>query len=123
MVITNEIDPVTKERVIIISSHPLFREGMARLLGNDVEVAGAVSEWSEARPLIEEQRPQAIIVDHDDADLTETDLAPLLWANADALRVIYVTLAGDKMTIHDRRQVNGVDLADLLKALNYRKGE
>lgn len=109
--------PTSKQRVLIVSAHPLFRDGIIRLLGDEVEIVGAVTTWQEARDLDPAHRPQVIIVDHDDAELKETDLAPLLWPDAEDLRVIYVTLAGDKMTVHDRRQVIGASEADLLRAL------
>ncbi|MFN2168269.1 MAG: cytochrome c oxidase subunit II [Anaerolineae bacterium] len=108
---------MTKERVLIISTHPLFRDGIIRLLGAEAEVVGAVKSWEEAKAIDPASRPQVIIVDHGDADLKETDLAPLLWPDAEDLRVIYVTLAGDKMTVHDRRHVVGASEADLLSAL------
>ena len=58
-----------------------------------------------------------IIVDHDTPDLKEKDLTPLLWPDASDLRVIYVTLSGDKMTVHERHQVTGAgEAAQSLRA-------
>jgi cytochrome c oxidase subunit 2 len=111
---------VTRERVLIVSAHPIFRDGIIRLLGDQAEVVGAASNWDEAKSIVPERRPQVIIIDHGDATLNEADLAPLLWPDAEDLRVIYVTLAGDKMTVHERHQVTGAGEADLLRAL---KGE
>lgn len=111
---------MTRERVLIVSAHPLFREGIVRLLGDRVEVIGAVATWEEAQALIDETSSLVIIVDHQDADLQEADLAPLLWRGTKNLRVIYVTLAGDEMTVHERRQVAGAGEVELLQAL---KGE
>lgn len=102
-------------RVLIISSHPLFRDGIIRLLG-DAEVIAAAT-WQDVQRLALERAPDAIVVDHDRADLQETDLTPLLWPDADDLRVVYVTLAGDRMTVHQRRQVSGPDETDLLRAI------
>lgn len=111
---------VTPQRVLVVSAHPLFRDGIIRLLGDQAEVVGAVSNWEEAKAIVPERPPEVIIIDHGDAALKETDLAPLLWPDADDLRVIYVTLSGDKMTVHERRQVTGAGEADLIRAL---KGE
>jgi cytochrome c oxidase subunit 2 len=105
---------------LIVSAHPLFREGIARLLGGQATVVGAVSDWQEVQGLGLSQAPDVIIVDHDSSNLEEKDLTPLLWPDADDLRVIYVTLSGDKMTVHERHQVSGAGEADLLRAL---KGE
>jgi len=105
------------DRVLIISPHPLFREGIIRLLGERVEVVGAVASWEEAQDAIRTHRPQAIIVDHENIELKEADLAPLLWPEIDSLKVIYVTLAGNEMIVHERRRVTGATENDLLCAL------
>ena len=105
------------EQVLIISSHPLFRDEIIRLLGSDAEVIAAAATWQDVEALGLEQPPDVIVVDHQRADLQETDLTPLLWPDADDLRVIYVTLAGDRMTVHQRHQVSGASEADLLQAI------
>ncbi|MEA3334748.1 MAG: hypothetical protein U9R25_02490 [Chloroflexota bacterium] len=103
--------------VLVVSAHPLFGEGLVRLLGDQVEVIGTVPTWKDAQSVVPDRRPHAIIVDHEDADLTESDLAPLLWPEGEDLRVIFVSLAGDTMTVHQRRQVTGAGEADLIRAL------
>jgi cytochrome c oxidase subunit II len=117
---TDTPDATAQQTALIVSAHPLFREGIARLLGDQAQVIGAVASWQEVQGLGLVQAPNVIIVDHDSPDLKEKDLTPLLWPEADDLRVIYVTLAGDKMTVHERHQVSGAGEADLLRAL---KGE
>jgi cytochrome c oxidase subunit II len=109
-----------QQTALIVSAHPLFREGIVRLLGDQAVVVGAVASWQEVQGLDLSQAPDVIIVDHDSSDLQEKDLTPLLWPEAGDLRVIYVTLSGDKMTVHERHQVAGAGEADLLRAL---KGE
>ncbi|MFQ5857088.1 MAG: cytochrome c oxidase subunit II [Anaerolineae bacterium] len=105
------------DRVLIVSAHPLFREGIIRLLGDRVEVVGTAADWEEARTVIQERRPQTVIVDHESAELKDTDLAPLLWTETETLKVIYVTLAGNEMIVHERRRVAGATEVDLLCAL------
>ncbi|MCB0241285.1 MAG: hypothetical protein KDH08_22225, partial [Anaerolineae bacterium] len=61
-------------RVLIISSHPLFRDGIIRLLGDDAEVIAAAATWLEVEALGLERAPDVIVVDHERADLQETDL-------------------------------------------------
>ena len=114
---------MTLQQVLIVSSHPLFREGIVRLLGDRADVVGSVTRWEDARQLPLERRPDVIIVDHDSPELKVADLAPLLWPDAEDLRVIYVTLSGDKMTIHERHQVSGAGEADLLRALQGSRPE
>jgi cytochrome c oxidase subunit 2 len=118
--VTTAPNTPANQTALIVSAHPLFREGIARLLGDQAQVIGAVASWQEVQGLGLDQAPNVIIVDHDSPDLKEKDLTPLLWPDADDLRVIYVTLSGDKMTVHERHQVAGAGEADLLRAL---KGE
>ncbi len=117
---TDTSDAPGKQTALIVSAHPLFREGIARLLGDQAVVVGSVAGWQEVQGLSLAQAPNVIIVDHDSPELKEKDLTPLLWPDASDLRVIYVTLSGDKMTVHERHQVTGAGEADLLRAL---KGE
>ncbi len=105
------------DRVLIVSAHPLFREGIVRLLGDRAEVVGTASDWNEARALIQQRRPQTVIVDHRSTELKDVDLTPLLWPEAETLKVIYVTLAGNEMIVHERRRISGVTEDDLLEAL------
>ena len=90
---------------------------MIRLLGDDAEVIAAAATWLDVEALGLDRAPDVIVVDHERADLQETDLTPLLWPDAEDLRVIYVTLAGDRMTVHQRRQVSGPNETDLLWAI------
>ncbi len=111
-------------RVLIVSPHPLFREGIVRLLGDQAEVVGVVASLAEARSAIRKHRPQAIIVDHENVELEEADLAPLLWPELESVRIIYVTLAGNEMIIHDRQRVVAAtekDLLDALKGASYKR--
>ncbi len=115
-----------KYSVLIVSRHPLFREGLARLLADQpaVEVIAVVSEWAEAQALIARRRPDAIIVDHDEVQLQRLDLEPLLWAETEGLKVIYVTLAGNEMIVHERRRVTNVTAEGLVQVMeNSKKGK
>lgn len=111
-----------RARVLIVSAHPLFREGIARLLRDQVEVVGSVADWREARSLIQQHRPQAIVVDQESAELQETALILLRWPEIDALRVVYVTLAGNEMIVHERWRVTGATEADLVRVLKSTPG-
>lgn len=102
---------------MIVSTHPLFWEGIVRLLGDQVEVVGTAADWGEARALIQQRRPHTVIVDHESTELKDIDLTPLLWPETETLKVIYVTLAGNEMIVHERRRISSVTEDDLLGAL------
>lgn len=113
--------PVDACRVLIISGYPLFAEGLTRLLaGEAVEVIAAVEGWEQARALIAQHRPQAIIVDavqHEAAQPPPLEPPPLPTGGVETPRVIYLSLAGNEMVVHERRRVTHVTVADLLGAL------
>jgi DNA-binding NarL/FixJ family response regulator len=108
-------------RVLLIG-HGLFRDGLARLLAEQplVSIVGEAGAWAEAQTLVAGKRPDVLIVDHAAADLVEADLAPLLEAEAPAIKVIYLTLADNKMIVHNRQQVADVTVEDLLSALQIK---
>ncbi len=64
-----------------------------------------------------QKHPDILIVDHDSAQLRETDLTPLLENEEQNIKVIYLTLAQNKMIIHNRQQIANVTASDLLQAL------
>lgn len=106
-------------RVLIIGRHHLFHDGITHLLGeqSDLMVVGSVSSWDKARELMVHEQPDVLIIDHESAELHENDLAPLL-ENADRdIKVIYLTLAQNKMVIHKRQQIVDVTAVDLLQAV------
>lgn len=106
-------------RVLIIGRHHLFHDGITHLLGeqSDLIVVGSVNNWDEARKMMVHEQPDVLIIDHESAELHENDLAPLL-ENADRdIKVIYLTLAQNKMVIHKRQQIVDVTAVDLLQAV------
>ncbi len=108
---------MNRDRVLIVSAQPLFREGILRLLGEGAEVVGTVADWEAARALIRQYHVGTLIVDHTRPELEVGDLAPLLWPEVGSLRVIYLTLAGNELIVHERRRITGATENDLLHAL------
>ena len=107
------------QRVLIIGRHNLFHDGLKRLLAEQstLTVVGTAHTWEEARQIMAQKHPHILIVDHDSAQLRETDLAPLLENEEQDIKVIYLTLAQNKMIVHKRQQVADVTATDLLQAL------
>ena len=62
----------TKKRLLLADRHAILREGLRSLLErkNDYEVVGDTADGSAAVKLVEELRPQMIILD---VDLVESD--------------------------------------------------
>jgi len=82
-----------------------------------MSVIGTASNWDEAQAVIAREQPDVLIVEQETANLYEDNLAPLLEMKGDVLKVIYLTLAESKMVIHDRQQVNGATVDNLLEVL------
>lgn len=106
-------------RVLIIGRHHLFHDGITHLLGeqSDLILVGKARSWQKAREIMIREQPDVLIIDHDAADLHEDDLAPLLENVDRDIKVIYLTLAQNKMIIHKRQQVANVTAKDLLFAV------
>ncbi len=107
------------KRVLIIGRHNLFYDGLTHLLADEssLTIVGTARTWEEARQLMAQTHPHILIIDHDSARLREADLAPLLENEEQDIKVIYLTLAQNKMVIHNRQQVGNVTATDLLQAL------
>jgi hypothetical protein len=59
-----------------------------------------------------------LIVDHRAPRLEQDDLAPLLQSENSSLRVIYLTLAENRMIVHNQQLVSNVTIDDLLQAVH-----
>jgi len=55
----------THSRIMIVDDHPIFRKGLAQLIGeeSDMEVCGEAEDVSEAKKLFERLKPDMVIVD------------------------------------------------------------
>jgi DNA-binding NarL/FixJ family response regulator len=114
-----------KTRILLIGKG-IFLDGLTRILEeqSSLDVIGAVRNWADARQLLDNQAPDIIIVDHANAELRASDLSPLLESDFPTIKVIYLTLAENKMIVHDRKQISGATMVDLLQALQqYKTGE
>lgn len=105
-------------RILLISNHAIFRESLVRLLTDQLPVAVVeATTWEEGLASLEGGSPDAIIIDHEDLQLRDADLAPLLCPGEQALKVIHLTLASDGMIVHHRERMENVALADLVRVL------
>lgn len=110
---------MSDRRVLIISSHPLFAEGIERILqedGNFIVVARS-RELEEALPLVQQHQPDIIIVDHDEPSLRDAQVVNLLVGNQAERQVIFLTLSGSRMIVYHRRRVEDATPGDLLSML------
>ncbi|MBT3390854.1 MAG: hypothetical protein HN413_10615 [Chloroflexi bacterium] len=97
----------------------LLQDVVVRLLTDqtDIEIIGMVNNWAEAKTAIVERQPDIIIMDHQNHELIEAELNPLLENSERDLKVIYLTSADNRIIVHNRKQINDAAMPDLLRAL------
>ncbi len=104
---------------VLLIGHGVFHDGLERLLVEqpNMSVVGTASNWVEAQQVMTREQPDVLIIEQESANLYEDNLAPLLDVETETFKVIYLTLAESKMVIHDRQQVNGATVDNLLEVL------
>lgn len=105
-------------RVLIVSGHPLFRQGLQRLLSGQagVEVIGVAADGEEARRLIADLRPHTVIIDQEDSTLSGQDVLSYFHEGSE-LQLILLTLAEETMVIYRRQEVSRATLEELVNAI------
>ncbi len=80
-------------RVLIASSHPLFGQGLVRLLNEkkslQAEVVGMVSNLEEALEAMQRLKPDLIIVDYDDEKLNRDEFLARFVEGDQKIRVVF----------------------------------
>ncbi len=107
-------------RVLIISRHPLFAESLARLTQKaGGEVMARVTTVENALPLLQSDgNIAAIIVDYAETQGCDPAWLAHLQPRTAARRIIFLTLHGNEMIVHEQQRVSHVSEAELLCALH-----
>jgi DNA-binding NarL/FixJ family response regulator len=110
---------------ILLIGQGLFLDGLTRILTEqpDTEIIAAVNTWVEGRQIVDQDKPNIVIVDHEQPDLRQSDLAPLLESETTSLKVVFLTLSANKMIVHERQHLTDVSVPDLIQALQLPAGE
>ena len=105
-------------RVLIISGHPLFAEAITCVLKEEgIDIVAVVGTLAEAQAILETQPVEAIVVDHDDAQLRDGEVVSHLVGSDEERQVVFLTLSGNQMIVHHRERVENVTPADLVGAI------
>ena len=104
---------------ILLIGQGLFLDGLTRILSeqNDAEIVATVNRWEEAREIIKQKKPNILILDHDEPDFRQSDIAPLFEITTTSLKVIYLTLSTNEMIIHNKQQLSDASVSDLINAI------
>jgi cytochrome c oxidase subunit 2 len=99
----------TNKRVLIVSSHPLFGEGLKLLLLKrpeaDVQVVGITASIEDAMHILDQQEVDLIVVDYDDEKVNKDDFLSHFVGGGNRLRVVLLSLkeGGSNAIVYDRR--------------------
>jgi DNA-binding NarL/FixJ family response regulator len=111
--------PGDARRVLIVSSHPIFANSLARLVDEaGYQVLSKVADLKQALQVLEPRSPVTVIVDYEDVQPREEEWLPLLQQADAARRVILLTLANNEMIVHEQRRVTQVTAIELKQALD-----
>jgi len=110
----------TRQRVLIVSSHPLFSEGIKRLLEArpeaDTKVFGVVASVDEAMQKLEKSEADLVVVDHDDDAVNQEEFLSRFVEGKKRLRVVLLSLleGGNTAIVYDRRTMASASINDWL---------
>lgn len=104
--------------VLIISSHPLFAEAITHVLASEgISVAATASDLQAAVPLLDTIRPDTIIVDCEAPCQPQAEMLALLDDADREARLVFLSLADNRMTVHQWRRLGDATSADLVSFL------
>ncbi len=108
-------------RVLLVSSHPLFSEGLRSLLqgrrATPVEVVGMAASTDEAVAALETLAPDLVILDYDDKAVNRKEFLARFVEGDRPMRVVLVSLKeGGEVVAYDRRTLAPTQAEDWLEA-------
>ncbi|MEK7324468.1 MAG: hypothetical protein AAB217_04320 [Chloroflexota bacterium] len=112
---------VPPRRALIVSSHPLFSEGLRSLLKERrparVEVVGMAASTDEAVSALTTLAPDLVIVDYDDEVINREQFLARFVEGEAPMRLMLVSLKeGGEAVVYDRRTLAPTQVEDWLEA-------
>ena len=110
-------------RIVIADDHPIFRDGLRRLLEAeaDLKVIGDASDGAEAVKLVKQLKPDILLLDlsmpkHPGLEALRDLSVP---ANASPVRVILLTAAAEKSQIVEALQLGARELCSRIRPRSF----
>lgn len=106
------------KRILLVSGHSLFAEGLRSLLSAelDLDIIGVAAATDEAVRIIGQSQVDVVIVDRNDRNIRGRDFLSLL-NDYHNLRVITVTLADNQVHLYRREQAAQAGIDGLIEAI------
>ena len=98
----------------------MFHDGFVRVLEDhaaDVEIIGSAESWAEAKSMINELKPDALIADHRFAEEMMADLEQLAATEYTPERILFIILDENKIVVYQRQQLTDITIDRLIEAL------
>ena len=100
----------------------MFHDGLVRVLEDrsaDVEIIGSAESWTEAKAMMEQARPDALIADYHYAEEMMADLERIAANDNDPIpdRILFVILDENKVVLYKRRQISDITIDRLIEVL------
>jgi DNA-binding NarL/FixJ family response regulator len=88
-------------RVLVADDHPVFRDGLAMLLGSvpDVEVVGTAATGVQAVELVRELQPDVVVMDVQMPELNGIEATRQIASEAPSVGVVVLTMSEDDGTV------------------------
>jgi hypothetical protein len=119
----DEANPLfSHKRVLIVSSHSLFGQGLKLLLLNrpeaDVQVVGIVPSIDEAMLILKQKEVNLVVVDHDDDAVNRDEVIARFVEGDQSLRVVLLSLkeGGSDAIVFDRQTMEASQINSWLSS-------
>lgn len=92
-------EPETTSRILIVDDHPLFREGLCQLIDREpgLSVCGEAADAAEALKLVDETKPDLVIVDISLGSNSGIDLIKTLKAADAELPLLVISMHDESL--------------------------
>lgn len=107
------------KRILMLSSHPLFSQGVESLLRREpeLEIVGRETDVDKAIERIKELRPDVVIVDSGDPEIDAESLMGYLLQHKLGVNVVGLSLANNTIAVYRKEQIAIAAVEDLIKVI------
>ncbi|MGZ5368224.1 MAG: response regulator [Aeromicrobium sp.] len=98
--VTNEVDPASRVRVLVVDDHPIFRAGLREQLEtDDFDVVGEAGSGLEALDLVGRLLPQVVLMDIAMSEMNGIETTRRLQTSFPAVDVIILSVYDDEQYV------------------------